>query len=648
MKNDNKPKIKENEESYRTITENVADMISKHSPDGRYTYVSPACKRILGYGQEELLGTSLYDLVYPEKIEIFKEYYSDLSKTTDVNTWPHRLRRKDGSYAWVETSSRVIRDSDSNEPDEIICVSRDITKKIEEEKLFKKMVVFTEELLKTGSKQVSYQKILNNLLYISKARLGILTLLNEKTDKFTTVAVAGTKGAKNKADEIMGSDLLGKEWIKYSLKKEKLKGNVITRFSSISEIRCENESDITVPQFNTPLDIGEIVVTKVIVNDQIIGDFTLIMSSGKKLENEKFIEIYSRQIDLFMARIKAEGEVLFLINNDQLTGLYNRRYYEQSLKMLDNEKYFPLTLVMIDVNGLKLTNDAFGHRVGDALLVKIANILKRQSFSDDIVARIGGDEFVILLPQTDFKKAEKFIERLNEAISNEKCQNIVLSLSVGFAVKTEVSDDIEEIYKEAEDNMYKHKLSESSAMKSRTIELILNTLYEKNNMEMLHSKRVSKICESIACKMDSGDENINQIKIAGLMHDIGKIAIEENILNKNQTLNKKDWNEIMRHPEIGYRILSSVSEFSELSKFVLEHHEKWDGTGYPRGLKGKGISWQARIIAVADAYDAMTTERPYKKAKTKDEAIDEINKCSGTQFDPDIVRILIKNILSKR
>lgn len=346
-------------------------------------------------------------------------------------------------------------------------------------------------------------------------------------------------------------------------------------------------------------------------------------------------------------RKKMERKLEYLSYNDQLTGLYNRRFYEEELRRLDTERNFPITLVMADVNGLKLINDAFGHKAGDMLLEKIANILKKECRADEIVARIGGDEFVLLLPRTDGKNANKIIERINAAIANERMDNVILSISMGFAVKQDASRDMNEVFKRAEDDMYKHKLSESSSIRSKTIDLIMNSLYEKNSREMLHSKRVSDICEAIATKMKFEKDDINQIRIAGLMHDIGKIGINDNILNKAGKLNSDEWNEIKRHSEIGYRILSSANEFSEIADYVLEHHERWNGEGYPKGLQEEEISIQARIIAVADSYDAMTSNRTYGKALSEEEAINEIKRCSGMQFDPDIVRVFVEKIMEK-
>ena len=147
--------------------------------------------------------------------------------------------------------------------------------------------------------------------------------------------------------------------------------------------------------------------------------------------------------------------------------------------------------------------------------------------------------------------------------------------------------------------------------------------------------------------MQLSQDAVNQIGVAGLMHDIGKMGIDEKILNKQGRLNFEEWQEIQRHPEIGYRILSSSNEFSEMSKYVYEHHERWDGKGYPKKLKAEAISIQARIIAVADAYDAMTSDRSYRKGLSRSEAIHELKKNAGSQFDPAVTQIFVEQVLAR-
>lgn len=220
-----------------------------------------------------------------------------------------------------------------------------------------------------------------------------------------------------------------------------------------------------------------------------------------------------------------------------------------------------------------------------------------------------------------------------------------MSISYGYDTKTDSKQSMIEIISNAENHMYKHKLHERSSMRSKTIDLIMNTLFEKSNRELLHSNRVSAICKAIALKMNLDKDVVNQLGIAGLIHDIGKIGIDEKILNKDGMLTDDERNDIEKHPEIGWRLLSSTDEFSELGKFVLTHHEKWDGSGYPNGIKGEAIPLESRILVVADAFDAMTNERSYRIGMSNEEAIKELKRCSGKHFDPSIVEVFVNQVL---
>jgi putative nucleotidyltransferase with HDIG domain len=265
----------------------------------------------------------------------------------------------------------------------------------------------------------------------------------------------------------------------------------------------------------------------------------------------------------------------------------------------------------------------------------------------DLIARLGGDEFIMMLPGLGAEEAAKLTERIEKKVTRESINGIDLSISFGIATKTDPSQDILETQKNAEDEMYHHKLYMGSSMRSKTIDLIINTLYEKSNREMFHSKRVGDLCNSIAQAMHVETNMIKQIALAGLLHDIGKMGVEENILNKPASLDIKEWEQMKRHPEVGYRILSSSEEFTEVARYVFEHHERWDGKGYPKGLKGVEISLQARIIGVADSYDAMTSDRTYRKGLSEEEAVSELRRNAGTQFDPIVAQVFVEEVLGK-
>ena len=362
----------------------------------------------------------------------------------------------------------------------------------------------------------------------------------------------------------------------------------------------------------------DVVLTKIILNGKIL------------------IHVLSRDIT---DRKRMEEKLQEMSYHDQLTRLYNRRYFEEELNRIDVRRNLPLTVMMADVNGLKLINDTFGHPVGDQLLIKVARIIEAGCRADDIISRVGGDEFAVLLPQTGFEEAKNIVERINYYAAKEHVGSLDISISFGWGTKMDAEESMHEILKRAEDNMYKKKLFESPSIRSKTIDTIIKTLYEKNAREELHSRRVSSICESMGNVLGLQDSDVKELTSLGWLHDIGKIAIDEYLLNKPGRLSEEERFEIQRHPEIGYRILSTMNEMSEMAEAILSHHERWDGTGYPRGLKGEEIPLKARIISIADSYDAMTSDRSYRDALSHRTAMDEIHRNAGIQFDPKLVGI---------
>lgn len=339
-------------------------------------------------------------------------------------------------------------------------------------------------------------------------------------------------------------------------------------------------------------------------------------------------------------------EIKELSYHDQLTGLYNRRFFEEELKRLNTERNLPLSILMIDVNGLKLINDAFGHKAGDQLLQKVARVIKAECRTDDIISRIGGDEFVILLPKTDHLQVASLGDRLIEAIHKKKIRNLPVSASFGWETKKGDKEDINSVFKRAEDYMYSKKAYKKDSQRQQSLQIIIDTLFNKESRERDHARRVSETSVAIGSALGLSEAEIKELKVAGEYHDIGKIAIHSDTLNKRGPLTDSEWKEIKRHPELSYNILSSVNEYGPIAEIVFYHHERWDGKGYPSGLQGEEIPLQSRIIMVADAYDAMTDDRPYRKALSKEEAVKQLKKGTGSQFDPEIVEVFLKKVLS--
>ena len=338
------------------------------------------------------------------------------------------------------------------------------------------------------------------------------------------------------------------------------------------------------------------------------------------------------------------NKIRFLSYHDALTGLYNRRYIEEMLDREDFPGQLPLSVIMGDVNGLKITNDVFGHSSGDALLQHVANLLKKYCHANDLIARWGGDEFVVLMPRTNLEQAEQIIDTIkNNPVSIDE-SGLQLSLSLGCAVKEKANRSIHAVMREAEENMYHQKLLDGKSYRNAIINTLLATLYEKSMETEEHSKRIDDNCHAIGQKLHLSSKEMDELSLLAILHDIGKVGINPNILKKPGSLTLVEWEEMKRHPEIGYRIVQATPELANVADFILSHHERWDGKGYPRGLKGDEIPLVCRILAITDAFDAMTNDRVYRTAKSSEEAMAELTDNSGTQFDPEIVRLFV-NIL---
>lgn len=335
-------------------------------------------------------------------------------------------------------------------------------------------------------------------------------------------------------------------------------------------------------------------------------------------------------------------KIEYMSFHDSLTGLYNRRFFEEEVHRLDTERNLPISILMADVNSLKLTNDIFGHAFGDMLLEKVADVMKGVCRADDIIARWGGDEFVLLLPRTGFEEAAKIVERIKSEVARQQIRAIKGSVSIGFDTKTDAAKDIRQVLSNAEAKMYSVKTLERGEVKSREQDAIISALFENSEREKLHASRVSRLCERLGRALGLPEFDIHRLSEAGRLHDIGKIVLDPGILKKGYNLNSSEWNVVNQHPVVGYRILNSFDGTLELAEAVLAHHESWDGSGYPKGLDGERIPLLARIIAVAESYDRMVYVPDVAEAKTPGEALGEIQGLAGVRFDPAVVDALTK------
>ncbi|WP_165792065.1 cache domain-containing protein [Desulfocucumis palustris] len=338
---------------------------------------------------------------------------------------------------------------------------------------------------------------------------------------------------------------------------------------------------------------------------------------------------------------KKENEIIRLSYRDSLTGLHNRRYFEEMLGRLDSIDNLPVSVIVGDVNGLKMTNDIFGHESGDVLLRKLAGILVESCRKEDIIARWGGDEFIILLPKTGIKEAEKICERIKKKCDESRECPMQVSISLGYAVKENKDDSIWQVQKEAEDWMYRNKLLKSKSFRNTVIASLKATLFEKSLETEEHAERLKLMGIKLGQAMGLSSLHLDELELLAMLHDIGKIAIKETILSKPGKLSETEWEEMKKHSEIGYRIAQATPELSRIADYILCHHEWWNGKGYPQGLKGVEIPLLSRILSIVDAYDAMTSNRVYRKAMSREAAAEELKKFTGIQFDPELVKVFI-------
>jgi len=349
-------------------------------------------------------------------------------------------------------------------------------------------------------------------------------------------------------------------------------------------------------------------------------------------------------------RKKKEKEIIYLNYHDVLTGLYNRTFFDEERKRLDTKHQLPLSVIIGDINGLKLINDAFGHAEGDKLLVAISKILRSCCRAEDIIARTGGDEFSILLPITNGNSAKTIYDRIKkicEEYATKSDKEVYYpSISLGYSTKTEEDEPLDTVMKVAEENMYRRKLLEHKSLHSSIISSIKTTMFEKSNETEEHAERLAILSKKLGQALNLSEEELVALELVSTLHDIGKISIDQNILTKPGPLSADEWVEMKKHPEVGFRIAQTVPELKNISEYILCHHERWDGSGYPQGLIGKYIPLLSRILAVVDSYDAMTQDRFYRKALSRDAAIAEIKAQSGTQFDPEVARIFVEKVLN--
>jgi diguanylate cyclase (GGDEF)-like protein/putative nucleotidyltransferase with HDIG domain len=373
----------------------------------------------------------------------------------------------------------------------------------------------------------------------------------------------------------------------------------------------------------------------------------------------RFLNEQERMYNRWLAR---RVELQELTNRDELTQLQNRRFfYEQMEIELDLATRYKrdLSILMLDVDDLKLINDEFGHQVGDVVLGNLGRVLNKESGENYITARLGGDEFAVILPSADRKQGDRLCKTIWETLSKEPiCEtdtaSIYLGVSIGIGGYPWSGQTLDEIIHWADSKLYANKLDRKGLKKrdatpaddnrlvSAVVDVLSSALEVRDKMTHRHARRVARMSAYVARELKLTEDQVLQIEYAAALHDIGKIGVPDDILRKVEPLDHEEWQQMKRHSDLGFEILKGVDFLREAAEIVHCHHERYDGKGYPRGLKGDEIPLGARVFAVVDAYDAMTSRRPYRLAMPQEDALEEVMRHSNSQFDPEVVSAFLR------
>ncbi len=587
--------LRKSEEKYREILMTMEEGYYEVDLKGNLVFFNDSMSRILGYSKPELLKLR-YDDYHKDPDSVFKIYNKVYNTGIADKIAGWTIITGDGQEKHIEVSVSLKR-NDQGETVGFRGIARDITERIE-----------AEEALRESEDK--YRDILSSIEdgYFEVDLKGNITFCNEASARMLGYTV----------DEFL------------NLNYRDITINHQLFFNTFNRVFRTGQTNHALTFEMTKKD-GSSAYAELSVS--------LVRDKGGNICGFRGI---GRDVT---ERKNYEDQLKYLSMHDQLTGLFNRSYFENELVRLSSSREYPISIVSIDLDGLKLVNDTIGHQQGDQLLVACANLLKKTVRGEDVLARVGGDEFVILLPQTDSKAAESVIRRFGQQVdiyNNETKEQIPLSISLGMATAENKDANLHEAFKEADDLMYRDKLHKGVDARSQIIRSLMITLGERDFITQGHARRLEELSKKLGKKVGLSKKALSDLALLAQGHDLGKVGVPDSILFKEGSLTDEQWQIIKQHPEKGYRIASSSNDLSGIADLILKHHERWDGTGYPLGISGEDIPVECRIIAIVDAFDAMTNDRPYRKAISHKKAEAELINNAGTQFDPKLVEAFLK------
>ncbi|MBO8158762.1 PAS domain S-box protein [Thermosyntropha sp.] len=584
-----------------TLIDNMNELFFTCDIEGRITFINKRSTEVIGYSFEEVLGRYLLELVAPGyHVQAAAELDKCIKQGKD-SSYEIPFIHKDGRKIILKMNAAPIIDEEGNIGGSMV-LAEDIT---ETKRALKELEL----------SEAKYRAIVEDQteLIMRLDAEGHLDFVNEAFCRYYRQSREKLRGMKFR-DLVYEAD---RGYVADSLK-------VLNLMKSV----CNIESRVEMPD----------------------GEIRWQQWTHRALFNKwaKLIGYQSVGRDI-TERKKAEEKLTYLSCHDALTGLYNRFYFEEQMRLMESSGCVPVGLIMCDVDGLKLVNDTLGHDKGDLLLKSAAEVLKSSFRKDDVIARVGGDEFAVLLPRADRKVTEKAVNRLKNNIKdyNERNSSMWLSLSVGYAVRDICNINMQDLFRQADNGMYREKLHSGQSTRSSIVQTLTKALEARDFITEGHGERMQDLVVAVAEAINLSENRINDLRLFAQFHDIGKVGIPDSILFKPAPLTEEEYEIMKGHSEIGYRIALSAPELVFIADWILKHHEWWNGKGYPLGLKGNEIPLECRILAIADAYDAMTNDRPYRRAMSHEKAVEELRRCAGIQFDPWLVEEFIF-VLKKR
>lgn len=593
------------------------------SKEGDILYVNKATCKALGYSQDELVGMKVHD-VDPTELAKNRDLNWEQVKKSRQDVIETFHRRKDGTIFPVEVNRNyLIYEGQEYE----FSFARDISERRSAQNRLEREKRRIERLHETAlamERCREKREVFELIIQASRSILDFdICFVAIAENNHFSIKISSNLSPEDPMTMPLNVGIVGKTY------REKKSFVLEDIQESEQAFRTNNEyhGGLSVPVGN-------------------IGVFQAMSMEKNAFTDEdvKLAELLMLHASEAIKRIETEQEMAYMSLHDRLTDLYNRVYFEEEIQRLNYSRLYPISIISADIDGLKLINDTMGHSTGDDLLRSFAEILKANMRSSDVVSRFGGDEFAAILVSTDRPTAERVIERIRKAVAryNESRSGPFLSFSMGVATSNNGESSLLDCLKLADDLMYRDKLSRSNSVRSQMVNTLLLTLAEKDHISGGHASRLQEMAIKLGKRMGLNSDQLVNLSLFAQVHDLGKVGIPDRILFKPGKLTEEEWAIMKLHPEKGYRIAVSSPDLSTVADLILRHHERWDGKGYPLGLEKTEIPIECRILSIVDAYDAMTNDRPYCKARSHSEALKEIERCAGTQFDPKIVEEFLK------